>query len=41
MKHWKCTSCKREKKTKENIIIVKCICGDYMKEVKNGKILYS
>lgn len=37
---WRCPNCKRTRETDENIIMVRCGCGEYMeseKEEKNGR----
>ena len=35
MKNWKCPNCKREKKTEDDIVTIRCKCGDYFLEVKH------
>ena len=32
MKSWKCPNCKRERLTQKEIVSLKCICGEYLKE---------
>jgi len=34
MKKWKCPNCKREKETKDDVIMSMCKCGYELKEVK-------
>ena len=35
MKMWRCDNCTRTKSTEDNIVVVTCVCGDYMKEYKD------
>jgi len=33
MKQWKCSYCKRTRETKDEVIVVPCLCGDFMEEL--------